>query len=197
MARPNNKPSLALLPLLAVSILVLPGCDYVAGLASVSCIFSPDSPHCYQDVAVQSGNPDGCEKIKQKEEFKKTGSNPPKDKCFYMVAANNEDPGTCKRIQGGLLSYTQEECQKTIAQEATKPSTCGALEGDSIGACVNKVTEKTLSEIDELNAGADKSPEKVQMLQKKMDELSKMQQMMTDVMKAQYDMQRSAIQNMR
>lgn len=197
MARPNLKPSLGILPLLAVSALVLPGCDYVAGLASFSCQFSPDSPHCYQDAAVQRGDPSKCDKIEQKEEFKKAGSNPPQDKCKMMIAANKEDPSICGTLKGGVMSYSKEDCEGTIAETATKPSTCSAMGGTAAGTCVTKVTEKTMAEIDVLNASADKSPEKIQELQKKMDELSKMQQMMTDVMKAQYDMQRAAIQNMR
>lgn len=177
--------------------MVLPGCDFLAGLTSYACLVSPDAPHCYQDAAVQSGNPDDCNKVAQKEEFKELGSNPPQDKCKMMVAANKEDPKICGTLKGGLMSYSKEDCEKTIAETATKPVTCSSLQGDSAATCVNQVTEKTLAEIDVLKADSDKSPEKIQALQSKMDELSKMQQMMTDVMKAQYDMQRAAIQNLR
>ncbi|MFA5185143.1 MAG: hypothetical protein WC551_01525 [Patescibacteria group bacterium] len=197
MEKPNLKHSLGILPLLAISVLVLPGCDYVASLAAFTCQFSPDSPHCYQDAAVQSGNPEDCNKVAQKEEFKKLGSNPPQDKCKMMVAANKEDPSICNTLKGGAMSYTKEDCEGTVADTATKPSTCSAMSGSAVGTCVNKVTEKTTAEIDALKNSSDKSPEKIQALQQKMEELSKMQQMMSDVMKAQYDMQRAAIQNMR
>jgi len=197
MAKPNLKPSLGLLPLVVASAVFLPGCDFVAGLAAFTCQFSPDSPHCYQDAAVQSGNPADCDKVAQKEEFKKVGSNPPQDKCRMMVAANNEDPKICGTLKGGMLSYTKEDCEGTVAQTATKPSTCAQMSGAAAGTCVNNVAEKTYAEVNALAAKPNKTPEEIQALQLKMDDLGKMSQLMSSTLKAAQEMELGVVRNLR
>ncbi len=43
----------------------LSSCDSVlAGIGGLMCSLAPDSDHCYQFAAVQSGDPARCEKIK-------------------------------------------------------------------------------------------------------------------------------------
>jgi FtsZ-binding cell division protein ZapB len=197
MAKPNQKPSFAFLPLLLVSAVVLPGCDFVAGLAAYGCQFSSDSPHCYQDAAVQSGNPDDCDKVAQKEEFKKLGSNPPQDKCRMMVAANKEDPKICGALKGGPMSYTKEDCEETIAQTATRPETCGQISGSAVGTCVDTVSGKMYAEVDALAAKPNKTPDEIQALQQKMEQLGQYNEMMTSVMKADYESKKALIGNMR
>lgn len=197
MAKPNLKPSLGFLPLVIASAVVLPGCDFVAGLTGFGCRFSADSPHCYQDAAVQSGNPADCDKVAQKEEFKKLGSNPPQDKCKMMVAANKEDPSICNTLKGGPMSYTKEDCQGTVAQTATKPETCSAMAGDLAGTCVQNVASKTFDEVDALANKPNKTQEEIQALQQKMEKLSRFNQMMTNVMRADYEAKKSLIGNLR
>lgn len=139
----QNTPSPVIgLVLLATSSLFFPGCSLIAGAESLACLISADSAHCYQDQAVSSGNADDCDKIKQPEQFIKTGSNPPKDKCYLMVAQNTGNLEACKKIKGGLLSYTQEECILTTSVENENPIGCTMLTGSSRGKCEEKLGPK-------------------------------------------------------
>ncbi|MFZ5392401.1 MAG: hypothetical protein ACOZAR_04410 [Patescibacteria group bacterium] len=95
--------------------LSLPGC--VGQLMSVFCPYLSDNAgHCFQRAAVMDGNPDLCEEIEQPAEWKKAGSNPPKDKCFLMIAEKTGDESACQYIVGGFGSYTKEECYQAAAK---------------------------------------------------------------------------------
>lgn len=180
---------------LGVAVTFLPGCDLV-DLQIATCDVSGD-PHCFQEAAVQSENADNCDTVAQKEEFKKVGSNPPRDKCVVMVAANNEDPTTCKKAQGGLLSYSEQDCLKGIADTASRPDTCKTLGQQYIEVCVNSVTKNTIADIDEFSKKPKKTDEDVQILQQKMKDLEKMNEMMTDVIKAEFEMKKAIVANLR
>lgn len=101
--------------LLMVMLLILPGC--LGQALSIFCPYWTDNAgHCYQRMAVLDANPDLCEEIAQPDEWKKAGSNPPKDKCFLMIAEKTGDPSSCNYIVGGLGSYTKEECYQAAAK---------------------------------------------------------------------------------
>ncbi len=127
-----------LLPLL-VCPLLLTGC--LGTVLEIFCDFSPDGDHCYQAAAVQGANPDGCEKIEGKD-FGGV-SNPPKDKCFLQIAGNTGDPSVCKNIEGGMMSYTEEECLEAAfrghtveaCKDASDPAACRNLWGQRNGEC--------------------------------------------------------------
>lgn len=101
---------------LVVMLLVLPGC-----LGQIISVFCPylyqNSSHCYQRAAVIDSNPDMCEQVEQPEEWKKAGSNPPKDKCYLMIAENTGDKTVCQYIAGGIGSYTKEECYQAASKK--------------------------------------------------------------------------------
>lgn len=130
------------------SSVFLSGCDILNELLGSSCDFNPDSVHCFQEAAVGSGDPDQCEKVGEKAEFRGSGSNPPKDKCFFMVAVNQGDPTVCDRIQGGMMSYSKEECiQETIkagglasCEQSPQKERCKQLYGTPTGTCPENET---------------------------------------------------------
>jgi len=191
------KSNFAAAALLLAGAVTLPGCDFVSAFTYYSCVMSGDPVHCIQDAAVQSGNPDECDKVAQKDEFKKAGSNPPRDKCVMMNAMNAEDPDMCSKVKGGLMSYSKEDCEKSVAETATKPQTCTAMAGDAAATCVTTVTEKTTAEVNELLNKPNKTDADIQAAQKKMEDLSKIESMMSGIAKSQYDTQKALIQNMR
>lgn len=94
-----------LLLLLIVSPLFLAGC--IGDLLEFSCEYVEDDHHCYQSVAVQDSDPDGCELV---EPEGWPNSNPPKDKCYLLIAENTGDASVCDKIAGGPGSYTREQC---------------------------------------------------------------------------------------
>lgn len=196
MAKPNPN-SLGLAALIAASVAFLPGCDFLGGLTLMTCGFSSDKAHCYQDAAVQSGNPADCDKIPQKDEFKKAGSNPPQDKCRMMIAANKEDPSVCNTLKGGLMSYTKEDCQTTVAQTATKPDTCTQMQGTAAGTCADNVAGQAVADVQALANKPDKTDAEIQELQKKMADLNSLNGMMSSAMKSQVDASKGLIGNMR
>ena len=91
----------------------------------------PDSDHCFQFTAVQSGDPESCDKIKWTK-FKDTGSNPPQDKCYLQVAVNKWDFDTCNKIKGWPLSYTKDGCIGDVGNKILGD----AVEKDDIGWCL-------------------------------------------------------------
>lgn len=135
-------PTATMLVMLAASSLFLPGCSLIGDMEGFACLLSPDSAHCYQEEAVGSSNADDCEKIKQQERFKGMGSNPPKDKCFLMVAQNTGDLEVCKRIEGGPMSYTQEECIMDTSVENENPAGCQMLSGQAKQNCADRLGPK-------------------------------------------------------
>lgn len=91
--------------IIALSPLLLTGC--LGDLIEFSCIFVEDEDHCYQAAAVQNADSDECEKITGEGH---TGSNPPKDKCYLMIAENTGRTDVCDHIVGGPGSYTKGQC---------------------------------------------------------------------------------------
>lgn len=191
------KSNLAAAAFLLAGAVTLPGCDFVAGLTRFSCVMSGDPVHCMQDAAVQSGNPDECNNVAQKEEFRSMGSNPPRDKCVMMTAMNSEDPSMCSKVKGGAMSYSKEDCEQSVAENATKPSTCEQLSGSIGSTCADKVTEQTTAEVSALLNKPDMTEADIQAAQKKMDDISKLESLMSDLARSQYVMQKTAISNLR
>lgn len=124
--------------LLLLSLVFVSGCwssfDFVCG--------SFDEPaHCVQWLAVQDENPDECDKVPVKKDFENTGSNPPKDKCYLMIAENTGDTSSCDRIEGGMYSYTVEECYSNAAEKHDDADLCKGSPNEI--ECRNYLGQKT------------------------------------------------------
>ncbi len=132
-----SKPSSIIMILLLAG---LTGCDLIGGMVEFGCLFSSDSSHCYQSAAVQQSNPDLCEKIEGK--GFSGGSNPPRDKCYLMIAQNTGDYEICSKIKGGPASYTKEECVTEIAGEKVDPKGCTYLSGTAKENCLSSLSDK-------------------------------------------------------
>ena len=126
----------------------LSGC--LGGMAGLTCYLLPDSDHCYQAAAMQENDPDGCAKIKGKD-FE--GSNPPRDKCYLKIAENTGDLSVCDKIEGGMYSYTKEECYRDTSIKHENPSGCMKLSGSDKETCVSslstKITAGSVLELDQ------------------------------------------------
>lgn len=104
--------------------MMLSGCDILHWFTFTSCSYSSDDVHCYQEVAVSSGDADECDMIPQKEGY--TSSNPPQDKCHLMIAENTGDPTACNDMKGGFGSYTRDECLENVFANGS-PDDCAGL----------------------------------------------------------------------
>lgn len=163
------------LRLFLIPIIALPLSGCLGDLMGVVCDFLPDADHCNQSAAVQNGDPYGCEKIKGKG-FK--GSNPPRDKCYLMIAENTGDFEACDFIRGGPLSYTKEQCVTGTAVKHEDPEGCRNLSGAEFNRCKGEVgatiTSDKLKEIndelEEAKSAAGKNPDDAE-AQKKYKEL--------------------------
>ena len=98
------------------SLFFLSWCSLTTGLWSLACEFIPDGDHCQQFIAVQSWDPDRCERIKW-EDWKEVGSNPPRDRCYLMIAENTWNLEICKRMKWGMYSYEPDDCLLQVALE--------------------------------------------------------------------------------
>lgn len=121
---------------------VLSGC--LGNLEAAICDFLGDSDHCFQSAAIQEGESEECEKIKGKD-FASGGSNPPRDKCYLLIAENTGDLSACNNIKGGMLSYTREECILGAAMKHGDASGCKMLSGSDYERCANTVGPKILA----------------------------------------------------
>lgn len=135
------------------AILILP--FFLSGCGTINewaCSFFDNPDHCLQNNAIQDANPDACAKIKGAD-FEDTGSNPPRDKCYLKIAENTGDLGVCDKIEGGIYSYTKEECILSTAIKFENPSGCKMLTGSDKDQCVAavspSVTSGSVIEIDE------------------------------------------------
>lgn len=177
-------------------------CSLLAELGNMMCELAPDTDHCRQFTAVQSGDADACSKIKWTK-FKDTGSNPPRDKCYLQVAINKKDFDVCGRIQGGPMSYTKDWCVGDVGNKILGE----AVEKDDIGWCLSlkkypaKYAECTGklatpekiksrdSKIDDIIESLKKNPDDTK-LKKELDTLKKDKQerylAMTDAQRASY-----------
>jgi hypothetical protein len=126
--------------LIIAAPMFLSGCSLLSAIEGFACVLSPDSSHCYQESAVAAGDPSICEKVKVPKKFAGLGSNPPQDKCYLMVAQNTGNLETCKKIKGGMMSYTQEECIIETSTEHENPSGCNMLQGEARSRCVEKLS---------------------------------------------------------
>jgi len=135
----NKKP--LVIAIILLSALFMTACDWslLSMFLGSACDMNPDSAHCYQGEAVQAGDADICDNIKVPKEFEKTGSNPPKDKCYLMVAQNTGDYEPCKKIKGGMYSYTQEECFTDVAVAKEDPAGCKKMTGAAFENCKSQV----------------------------------------------------------
>lgn len=95
--------------------------------------------HCYQGAAIQEGDREECEKIKW-EWF--VGSNPPKDKCYLLIAENTGELGACDSIEWWNMSYTKEECILNTSKLHNNPSWCMQLTWEAKADCINTVWPK-------------------------------------------------------
>jgi hypothetical protein len=101
------------------------------------CIDDPDSRHCYQNLAVERADPTLCEKIEAPTGFSK--SNPPKDKCYLMVAESTGDAKHCLNMVGGEGSYEKNDCISSVAVEQKDFEACDMLRGESRKECYQSV----------------------------------------------------------
>jgi len=75
-----------------------------------------EQDHCYQQEAWEKGDFLICREI-QGERFAHITGNPPRDKCFSMVAAKKCDPTICDFIQGGQRYFSPTECKQRISRD--------------------------------------------------------------------------------
>ncbi len=106
----------------------LSSCSLITELGNMMCTLAPDTDHCYQFTAVQSGSPAACERIKGKK-FK--GSNPPRDKCYMQIAMNKWDYTICNNIKWWPMSYTPQECITGVGEKVLGES----VAKDDIKSC--------------------------------------------------------------
>lgn len=139
--------SIKLLILTIVSSFFLSGC---IGIFDFVCEFTGDNDyHCYQWFAVQEEDPDMCTNVNQAEKFKNGGSNPPRDKCYLMIAEKTGDPSGCSNIKGGMMSYTVQECIWKAAVASRNPEICYTIEGSHNGFAQTYNTETCLVAIED------------------------------------------------
>lgn len=117
-----------------MALFTLTGC--VELLSFVCPAIGENAPHCYQWFAVQGDSPKTCEKVDPGDKFKPGAGNPPKDKCYLMIAEKTGDVRNCNSIKGGLLSYTKDECYEGAAEKAENPDLCDKAPDEV--ACRNK-----------------------------------------------------------
>jgi len=129
----NSMKKLIQLSIVVIAMFTLSGC--LGGLMGMVCDFLPDADHCNQAAAIQEADPYGCDKIEGKG-F--SGSNPPRDKCYLLIAENTGDYGACDRIKGGNMSYTREECITGAAVKNEDPEGCRLLSGNAFQLCKEK-----------------------------------------------------------
>jgi len=115
---------------------LLTGC--LGDLMTVVCDFVPEADHCFQGAAVQNADPYGCEKVTG-EGFK--GSNPPRDKCYLMIAENTGNYDVCEYIKGGPMSYTKDDCIFAAAIKNEDPAGCKKLTGMAFENCKSDISK--------------------------------------------------------
>ncbi len=147
-----------------------------------------DSDHCFQGSAVQESNPDRCKEIKGKD-FEGMGSNPPKDKCYLLIAENTGNQDLCDEIEGGMMSYTKEECFKSVAEKFENPLACEKMSGSDKENCINSLRSKidalkvidVDNQLDTLKEELEKDPDDAN-LKKQYEELEKKRVAMINIL---------------
>jgi hypothetical protein len=87
--------------------------------------------------AVAAGDASICDKISGKE-FKQYGSNPPRDKCYMMVAADKGDYDLCKKVKGWEMSYSKDDCIFEVISKNDDPKGCDMIKDDDRQAECNE-----------------------------------------------------------
>lgn len=119
--------------LLIVISITMSGCLSGCAVCEGGNAFSErGTDHCYQWLSVKLGETDGCDKIPG---TGFTGQNPPKDKCYLMVAEKNVDPEPCANIEGGFNSYTSDECYQNVGAKGGTADQCDGLSGAAQTEC--------------------------------------------------------------
>ncbi len=132
--------------LLLVTACVPAGCgldEFGCGL--FSSLTGKDTGHCYQWIAVQNADTDECQKV-ETETWAGTGQNPPKDKCYLMIAEKDGDPAPCDSIKGGMNSYTKDECYQGVGAKGGTADQCDALPAAAQLACRSGIVRGAVSE---------------------------------------------------
>jgi prefoldin subunit 5 len=166
--------------------LILSGCEFDFTPRD-PCIGDEDSRHCYQNLAVERKDPKLCEKIEAPEGF--TKSNPPKDKCYMMVAQGTGDATICNNMVGGEGSYERKDCIVDVATEQIDFKACDMLSGDSRKECYESIgknlkTNDLLNTLDRIEQIENdliyswRDKEKTAELKKELAELKKKQDLM-------------------
>jgi hypothetical protein len=183
-----------------LSVPFLSGCSLLSDLTAMSCSFGLDDTHCYQEAAIAGNDESTCDKVKPPEEFKKAGSNPPQDKCYMIVAENKKDPSICNKIKGGIGSYEKGDCIEEIAVGTQNYDLCtkGATSAEG---CTQKIVDVEQAIFTTMMSAAEKevttNPATIAEMQIKLDRMGKMYDMMTTLQKSMYDMNMSAVRNLR
>ncbi len=119
-------------------VIIISGCSFW-GAASFFCKYAGSDKnvdHCNQWAAVQGSDEDTCAKIEGKGfEY----SNPPRDKCYLRIAEKEEETSYCNKIEGGMMSYTKEECYEGVATKSGDPDKCVGLSMTNEIECRTKV----------------------------------------------------------
>ncbi len=146
MTRVRWRTKLLFMVLLVLTACVSAGC----GLDELGCelygsVTEKDTAHCFQWIAVQNSNTDECEKV-QSENWAGTGQNPPKDKCYLMIAEKEGDPLPCDKIEGGMNSYSKDECYQGVGAKGGDADDCDKLSGFAEEECRTGVVRGAVSE---------------------------------------------------
>lgn len=175
----KNNRSLVLIGWISLSSFVLSWCTLLGDMTYFSCRFVQDwkqAAHCYQEAAVQKNDETICNKAPQWDEFKSMWSNPPQDKCYFMVAENKRDPEVCKKIKWWMLSYSVEECFNQVLDSATKEIN-------------NKLTQH--------EEGKQLSDSELQKIQQQLQTYTTLTENMSSMTKNMHDMNKALIQNIK
>jgi len=159
------------------SIFILPGCSAVGAVEEFGCGFidGKNQDHCYQDAAKRNESFVTCDKIKA-ETFSALEGPATRDKCYLMVAEQKGDPSGCEKIEGGMISYTKEEC---------------------VNAAYSKKLKDMQAKIDAAKNDPEKQKKLIQEQQQINADMQRYYEMLNNANKNLYDTQKGIIQNFR
>ncbi|MFZ6015629.1 MAG: hypothetical protein ACOYUZ_04740 [Patescibacteria group bacterium] len=157
--------------------LIFSGCTVIGAAEEVACGFisGKDQDHCYQDAAKRKDSFDTCAKIKA-ETFSALEGPATRDKCYLQVSEQKGDPSGCEKIEGGMISYSKEECVNSVLGKKLDDLQAKIQEEQNNG----EVTEATLKEQQAL-----------------MDQSQKYYELLSEINKQKHDMQMNAIRNLK
>jgi hypothetical protein len=100
--------------------------EVVSGMGETACdaenleeLTGSDRDHCYQQLAIKSGNPELCAKVER---------NAPETKCYLLIAEAKKDPYICLSIDTrDNDAYTQAECFQKVAVASKDVSVCDMM----------------------------------------------------------------------